>query len=180
MKSFWRSERGQGLVEFALVLPIFLAIVFFIIDAGWVTSQKTAFDQGYMYSSWEISAGQIGDSDPLETSPSRAAYTGARVSDALMETMRGSNLWGVLPENVSISNAEAVFYNEEEAYKVPGRTAGDAVPALNRTRYMNLSADIRYDIYPLTVFGQLIFGNHITMEKEIQCTRVVASQHRSE
>lgn len=37
---FKREERGQGLVEFALVLPILLALVLGIIEFGWALNGK--------------------------------------------------------------------------------------------------------------------------------------------
>lgn len=40
MKRFLKSERGQSMVEFALVLPILLLLLCGIIDFGWVFAQK--------------------------------------------------------------------------------------------------------------------------------------------
>ena len=39
-KALQRHEAGQGLVEFALVLPILITILCGIIDFGWIYSQK--------------------------------------------------------------------------------------------------------------------------------------------
>ena len=177
---FHKKECGQALVEFALVLPLFLAMVLFIIEVGWIIIQRTVFDQGYMYSSWSVTADKLGDSDTLDETPSHAIYYGTVVIDAMMDGLKESDLWGFEPGNVSIINAEADLYNMEETYHVPGRTPADVILAVNRTRYMDLSADISYSITPLTFFGRFLFDNSITVEKEISCTRVVASQHRSE
>ena len=37
----FRNEQAQAMVEFALVLPIFLGIVLFILDAGWIAVSAT-------------------------------------------------------------------------------------------------------------------------------------------
>lgn len=41
-----RNEKGQSLVEFALVLPILLLVVFAIIDFGWLFFNKLAIENG--------------------------------------------------------------------------------------------------------------------------------------
>ena len=38
------NEKGQGLVEYAIVLPIFLMLVFFIIDFSTILADKVAFN----------------------------------------------------------------------------------------------------------------------------------------
>ena len=79
-----KQDNGQGMVEFALVFPIFIMIILFIIEVGWITYQQTVFDQSYQYSSWSVQASDFGDSDPLNTCPSSAVYTGNTVSDPLV------------------------------------------------------------------------------------------------
>ncbi|MGN0334309.1 MAG: TadE/TadG family type IV pilus assembly protein [Lachnospiraceae bacterium] len=36
----WKDEKGQATVEFALILPIFILLVFGIIDFGWLFYNK--------------------------------------------------------------------------------------------------------------------------------------------
>ncbi len=40
-RRFSRSERGAALVEMAVILPLFLVLVFGIMEAGWLFSQLT-------------------------------------------------------------------------------------------------------------------------------------------
>lgn len=52
MKS--RREKGQAMVEYAVVLPIFLLVVMFLIEVGWVSYQKVIFDYTCRNAAWEI------------------------------------------------------------------------------------------------------------------------------
>ncbi len=182
MKCFFalKQDKGQAMVEFALVFPIFLIIILFIIEAGWMTYQQTVFDQSYQYSSWTIQASDLGDSDPLESCPSTAVYSGNAVADPLAERMKEASFWGFIPANLTVSDAQAVLENKEETFSVPGRTPADTVMATSLTRYMDLEATLSYDIYPLTYVGRQVFGARVTKEKELSCSRVVTTQHRSE
>ena len=174
-----KGENGQGMVEFALVFPVFFTILLLIIEAGWLTYQQTMFDQSYQYSSWTLQASDLGDVDTLEACPAKASYSGSTVSDPLLARIEEASLWGLMLKNITISNAQAELYNEEETFSVPGRKPSDAVLATSRTRYMKINADVSYDIYPLTYLGKSIFGTRITKEKKINCLRIVATQHRS-
>lgn len=175
-----KQDKGQGMVEFALVFPIFFMIILFIIEVGWMSYQQTVIDQSYQYSSWSVQASDFGDSDPMDTCPSKAVYSGNTVSDPLVERIKEASFWGFLPENLTVSDAQAVMENEEVTFSVPGRTPADTATAISRTRYMDLKATLSYDIYPLTFLGRQVFGSRVTKEKKLSCSRVVATQHRSE
>lgn len=41
-----RDEKGQSMVEFALVLPVLILVVFGIIDFGWLFFNKLAIENG--------------------------------------------------------------------------------------------------------------------------------------
>ena len=45
IKKLIKKEKGQGIVEFALVFPIFLAIMLAIIDFSWIAYQSSVFNQ---------------------------------------------------------------------------------------------------------------------------------------
>ncbi|SHI18918.1 TadE-like protein [Sporobacter termitidis DSM 10068] len=172
------KEAGQAAVEFALALLIFLPILFAILDFGWISFQKGAFEYAYMHASWEVSAGALGDSDALEDDPSIATYGGPAVSGPLYDEMSKDSAT-IIATNLNISGASAKLYNKTETYSVPS-SLGNSVPAISRTRYMDLSAELVYTIRPLTPIGSAIFGPSLTVYKELDRTRVVASQHRSE
>ncbi len=174
------EESGQAILEFALIFPMFLLILFGIIDFGWIGYQRMSFEYGYIQSSWYISAGDLNDYDLLEEVPSRSLYSGAIVADLLREGLEDSSL-GIMPKKLSIKNAKATLYNKKEEFKVPGR---DELGVLNEgygiTRYMDINALIDYEIQPLTFVGRLFFGDNVTFEKELGRTRVVSRQIRTE
>ncbi len=174
-----QSDSGQALIEFALTVWLLIMITFAIIDFSWISFQRASFEYGYMYASWSISANDLGDTDPLEEVPSEAEYTGTAVSDILFDDINDRSP-GIIDSNLMIMNANAKLYNEADHYNVPGRTPGNPVQAISRTRYMDLTADFSYVIRPLTPIGGMLFGNDITVEKELACIRVVGTQHRSE
>lgn len=180
MKGIYKNETGQAMVEFALVLPLLLLILFFIIDFCWIGYQKASFEEGVSYASWDISANDLGDTDPIESIPSERVYTGATVTAPLLAGIQDSSLWGFYPLHVTVTNATAKLYNSETTFNVPGRVPTDTTAAISRTRHMDLEADLVYEIQPLTFVGQLFFGNTVEVEKHLECTRIVGSQHRSE
>ncbi len=173
------TESGQSIVEFGLVLPLFLLILFFIIDFGWLAYQRASFEYGYIQASWSVSAADLGDTDFLEDVPSEATYSGAIVADTIRDDLKNS-CWGISSDNLSVTNAQAILYNIEESFAVPGRKPNEPVMAVSRTRYMNLSAVLRYDVQPITYVGKLFFGNTVSFEKDLNRTRVVRTQSRSE
>lgn len=174
-----RGEKGQAIVEFALVFPMFLLIIFGIIDFSWIGYQKASFEYGYMQASWYVSAEDLNDYDTLEKTPSQKTYTGTIVADILREDIEGSSL-GIKPESLSVRNARAKLYNKEGGFKVPGATGRGDNEAYGITRYMDISAFIDYEVQPLTFLGRTLFGDNFSFTKALDRTRVVRRQTRSE
>lgn len=174
------GQEGQALVEFALVLPLLLLIILFIIDSCWIAYQKSLFEECVIHASWDISSDDLGDMDPLEDIPSKKVYSGITVKNPLLNSIEDGNLWGLNPLRITIQNATATLYNSETSFDVPGRKPDDIVAAISRTRHMDLSADLSYEVSPMTFIGQLVFGDSVRLEKHLECTRVISTQHRSE
>ncbi len=80
MKKFCKSQKGQSLVEFALVIPIFILLLFGIIEFGrlWETMNVLT------------SAAREGARIAAVTSPD-----GARVRSTALNLLAGSGLTGV-------------------------------------------------------------------------------------
>lgn len=172
------KESGQGIVEFALVFPIFLVIIFAIIDFGWIGYQKASFEYGYIQASWYVSANDLNDYDDLERVGSEKTYEGAILSDLLREDMKNSSL-GVNSTKLSIRDAKAVLHNKEGKFNV-SELDGSEVEAYGITRYMDLTASIDYEVQPLTFLGRSLFGENLSFTKDLNRTRVVRRQVRSE
>lgn len=172
------KESGQGMVEFALVFPIFLVIIFAIIDFGWIGYQKASFEYGYIQASWYVSANDLNDYDDLERVGSEKTYEGAILSDLLREDMKNSSL-GVNSTKLSIRDAKAVLHNKEGKFNV-SELDGSEVEAYGITRYMDLTASIDYEVQPLTFLGRSLFGENLSFTKDLNRTRVVRRQVRTE
>lgn len=179
-KNVYSKESGQAILEFALIFPIFLLILFGIIDFGWIGYQRMSFEYGYIQSSWYISASDLNDYDLLEDVPSENLYTGAVVADLLREGLENSSL-GIMPKKLGVKNARATLYNKKEEFKVPGRNElGGLNEGYGITRYMDVNALIDYEIQPLTFVGRTFFGDNIIFKKELDRTRIVSRQIRTE
>ena len=175
-----KCEKGQALVEFAIVIPVFMFFLLIIIEFSWISYQRGLFSYGYNHAAWDITADKLSDMDPLKASGSAKTYTGSTVEKLIIDTISDSALWGVDTGNIKASNAVAYMYNKESSFDVPGRKAGEVNQASAVTRYMELSADLSYDIRPMTGFGQSLFGHLLHVEKDFSCIRVVGAQRRSE
>ena len=172
-----RDEGGQGLVEFALVLPIFLLIIFMIIDFSWLCYQRSSFNYGYLKASCEITADDLGDMDALEKIPSLYTYTGATVSDQIKKSISESND-GILEGNLKVVNATATLYNKKDNYTIPNYK-NEKEDANSITRYMDLNAKLEYEITPLTFIGKTFIGDTVKIEKYLERTNIIKSHHRT-
>lgn len=173
------GESGQSMVEFALVLPLFLLIVLFIIDSGWISYQKSSFDHGYHQASWSISASELGDSDALESVPSECVYSGAGVTELVRREMHTGTVQ-IDDSNLTILNAQARLYNKEESFQVPGSSPGEVLNGKKWTRYLDLTATVEYSVKPITYVGTIFFGDSFVVKKQLSQTKIVRAQLRSE
>ena len=165
INKYKKSEKGQSTVEFALVIPIFLFLVFFILDVSWINYQIISFDYGYRQASWKIS---ISDPDP---SISRT-LTGSSVS-SLLSTNVVDNSIGVIPSNLTIYSATLNLWSDTITDKYPGSSYGSYEYQTNYWRYMRIRANFVYKIYPITPIGKIFFGSVITKSKQLDKERLL-------
>ncbi len=166
-----RTEEGQSMVEFALVLPLLLALVFGIIDAGWMGYQVAAFNYSYANASWDVASSSIVDYDytavKTGTVPDYVAEAGIK------ESLRKSALPGYDPDDTIVTIDEVSLSNERSAYTVPDRN-GDEAPASRVERSLTVRASIVYYTKPLV--GYSLFSTRV--EKEVEFTRLVGVESR--
>ncbi len=175
-----RREAGQAMVEFALVLPVFLAIVLGIMDIGYVTAQREMFLQGCSHLSWEMTAASLGDTDDLNSVPSNKKYDEETVTPLIYAELQEHSLFGYDENRLNVLSASAEMYNKQDYYTVPGyEIPAPEENAVSITRYIDINAELSYDIYPLTFAGKWMFGDKYTVTEEIDCTRVLSTRHRS-
>ena len=70
VKSFKDDESATATVEFVLLVPIIMGIVFSILESGWLMTQKTMLDRGVNMAIRDLQLGKLVDpsSDVLITS----------------------------------------------------------------------------------------------------------------
>ena len=173
------DESGQALIEFAVVIPLVITLVIAIMELSWIGYQKLSFDYGCSHASWDVTADKLSDMDDLKSAGSRRTYSGAAVDGVIKSAVSDSTLWGFNTSGLSIANASATMYNIDGNFSVPGKQA-EVVPATTVTRYMDINAELSYNIRPLTFMGSLFFSNSLNARRELDYTRVVGTQHRSQ
>lgn len=180
MKFVFLNEKGQAITEFAIVIPIFITMLLGIIEFGWIGYQRVLFTQGYIHASWDITAEKLNDIDPLIDVHSINNYSAAEVEPLIKDALNTSSLWGFKPANLVIKNAKATLYNKEAQFDVPGRVMGTVTSAKSITRYMDISAEIEYNIQSITGITNLFSKDLLKAKKDLMYTRVVGTQKRTE
>lgn len=174
-----RKESGQALVEYALVLPLFLAALCATIDCAWIGYQYICFDYSYREASWELSVPN--DNNPGED----YSLTGRDAAELIMANMEATAL-GIKRENLSIDAGDGedtasinlwsvtkvdyypgFYYDRHDVSKDYWYEKGE-----NYWRYMRIKAKLTYEVYPPTPVGQVLFGNHLTYTKDLDKTRL--------
>ena len=162
-----RRTSGQALVEFALVFPLFIAILFAIIDFGWMAYQKAAFDYSRIHTSWDYAGLDVGN-------PSSKTYDSARVQEAVKDSIKKAPSIGFDTDELKVDSASVTISNVPSESTVPDRK-GDATKATKVTRQARLEATVKYNVKP--IIGLLIQPVEVT--EKIDVTHVVGDQTRT-
>lgn len=162
-----RRTSGQALVEFALVFPLFIMILFAIIDFGWMAYQKAAFDYSRIHTSWDYAGLDVGN-------PSSKTYDSASVQAAVKSSIEKAPSIGFDTSELTVTNAKVTISNVPSESTVPDRNL-DATKATKVTRQARLEATVRYNVKP--IIGLLIKPVEVT--EKIDVTHVVGNQTRT-
>lgn len=166
-----RGESGQAMTEFALVLPIFLAMCLFVIDFGWIAYQKAAFDYSYMHASWEVVGSDLSKHGSYDD---RDSISVPDSSSAVAKAMESNPFIGYDPASLTVSSSSATLYNEVSQFSVPDRK-GEPSNADRVTRRLSVKAKITYVAKPIVGF---VFGP-LTLTKDIDIDRIVGVENRT-
>lgn len=178
-----RRTSGQALVEFALVFPLFIMILFAIIDFGWMAYQKAAFDYSRIHTSWDYAGLDVGNPSSTtfnwsyeQTDPTKSQTYTTGVQDAVMESIKKAPSIGFDTSELTVTNAKVTISNVPSESTVPDRkTDPDPTKATKVTRQARLEATVRYNVKP--IIGLLIKPVEVT--EKIDVTHVVGNQTRT-
>ena len=176
-----RRTSGQALVEFVLVFPLFITILFAIIDFGWMAYQKAAFDYSRIHTSWDYAGLDVNNPSSTiylsykETDPTKSSktYTDG-VPDAVKASIEKAPSIGFDVNELNVTSAKVTLSNVPSESTVPDRNL-DATKATKVTRQARLEATVKYNVKP--IIGLLIQPVEVT--ENIDVTHVVGDQTRT-
>lgn len=176
-----RRTSGQALVEFALVFPLFIMILFAIIDFGWMAYQKAAFDYSRIHTSWDYAGLDVGNPSSTtfdwsyeKTDPTKSQTYTTGVQDAVKVSIEKAPSIGFDKNELTVENAKVTISNVPSESTVPDRN-NDPTKATKVTRQARLEATVKYNVKP--IIGLLIKPVEVT--EKIDVTHVVGNQTRT-
>lgn len=164
--NFKGNEKGQAMLEYAIVFPLFLFILLFIIDCAWIGFQQLTFDYVYREASWgfELNSGYVNSQYPMVD-----RYSSDYIKDRILEQAPI-----LKSKNLKVINAYNEYWTETENVILPN-AFGSTYSKVARRRYVRVNADIIYKLDTLTFVGDLFFGSNKTISKYICKTRLINS-----
>ena len=176
-----RRTSGQALVEFALVFPLFIMILFAIIDFGWMAYQKAAFDYSRIHTSWDYAGLDVGNPSSTtfnwsyeQTDPTKSHTYTTGVQAAVKTSIEKAPSIGFDKNELTVENAKVTISNVPSESTVPDRN-NDPTRATKVTRQARLEATVKYNVKP--IIGLLIKPVEVT--EKIDVTHVVGNQTRT-
>lgn len=165
------GERGQAATEYALVLPLFLALVFGIMDFGWMGYQMASFNYAYTHAGWSVVAADMVDYDYTATRTGR--ISSAVAAEAVADEIGARALPGYDPACLTVTVTDAALTNITSTYGVPDRW-GNRAEGTGVTRTLTVDAQVSYTARPLVGFSFMA----VTSTRHLSFSRVVGVERR--
>ena len=159
-----KSEKGQILVEYAIVIPIFLLLLFAIIEIGWVGYQKVVLDYTFRKASWEFN---------IPANDAKAALAGGYIDyqgwvaeEMIKKQIQTSDkrVLGIVDvDRLIIDYPVITLYPGKRVfrYEKPEEFTISQVQEAKATFSMvtfEITGRARYNIPPITPFSRMFFG----------------------
>lgn len=159
---FKKSEKGQGMVEFALVFPMFIFICLFIIEVGWIAYNYISFDYTYRVASWELRPRYNNE----EKYP-RDLF-GYEVENLIYDKLKEN---GLSTSGIKITGASISFSTKDE----------DVVTINNytdrsRKYYMEIKGNMTKEVPLITPVGKMFMGSNFPLTKKLDKLRLLESK----
>ena len=130
------------------MFPLFIMILFAIIDFGWMAYQKAAFDYSRIHTSWDYAGLDVGNPSSTtfnwsyeQTDPTKSQTYTTGVQDAVMESIKKAPSIGFDTSELTVTNAKVTISNVPSESTVPDRkTDPDPTKATKVTRQARLEA----------------------------------------
>lgn len=157
-----KSEKGQGMVEFALVFPMFIFICLFIIEVGWIAYNYISFDYTYRVASWELRPSY----DNNEVNP-RSLYN-YEVEKLIYDKLKEN---GLSTSGIEIKDATISFNTKiEDVVEINGRKEQA------RKYYMEIKGDMTKKVPLITPVGKMFMGSSFPLTKKLDKLRLLESK----
>ncbi|SDY72035.1 TadE family protein [Tindallia californiensis] len=162
-----KEKRGQAILEYVLVTPLFLAAFLMVIDVGWVSYQRVLFDYTVRHASWEWRPSSD-DRDQVIEDGIAKVYQGEDASTMLRKQMTEENeLSGHLNlTDISVENARVYLYRDIRTQSYRCYNDSEYV-RMGRMLNLETMADVNYIIRPLTPVGIKLLGDEIPIERSM-------------
>lgn len=157
-----KSEKGQGMVEFALVFPMFIFICLFIIEVGWIAYNYISFDYTYRVASWEIRPYYD------NTSPNPRDLYNQEVESLIYAKLKEN---GLSTRDIEITGASISFKTKEEKVVEINRRIENA-----RKYYMEIKGDMTKKVPLITPVGKMFMGSSFPLTKKLDKLRLLESK----
>ncbi|MFM1573243.1 TadE/TadG family type IV pilus assembly protein [Helcococcus ovis] len=159
---FKKSEKGQGMVEFALVFPMFIFICLFIIEVGWIAYNYISFDYTYRVASWELRPNYSNE----EENP-RGLF-GYEVKELIYDKLKEN---GLSTSGIEIKDATITFNTKiENVVEINGRKEQE------RKYYMEIKGNMTKEVPLITPVGKMFMGSNLPLTKKLDKLRLLESK----